>query len=288
MHTSKNDHTICFNGDWISRHFRPVGASSMTTAANAPAATDTAAKPAQTYKELYNEALGAQSFGPAPRNVGEAILKIISEKKVPVSFAKLNKEIAEAAGRNDVDAILKLSQDLKNVKDNESQNKKALQELQSKFKFHDIVQAFHDEFEELAYQLAHKALTETHVQLVNASKKTRSSNKSSDDEGSPSSPRSKNKTSILIFTKPDGTEITFPMRMGPKGNVDFKFAEDAYKAMGFELIKDGDEYGVEPGTIELNNGEPELPVNRKNLVDTITAKTAKSFEGWSVKKVVID
>lgn len=288
MHTSKNDHTICVNGDWISRHFRPVGASSMTTAANAPAATETAEKPAKTFKEQYNEALNAQSFGPAPRNVGEAILAIIAEKKVPVSFSKLTKEIAEAASRNDIDTVLKLSHDLKNVKDNESQNKKAIQELHTKFKFHDVVQAFQAEFEELSYQLALKGLTETHVQLVNASKKTRSGSKSSDEEGSPSSPRGKNKTSILIFTKPDGTEITFPMRMGPKGNVDFKFAEDAYKAMGFELIKDGDEYGVEPGTIELNNGEPDLPVNRKNLVDTITAKTAKSFEGWSVKKVVID
>jgi len=258
------------------------------TATNTPAATENTEKQGKTYKEQYNEALAAQSHGPAPRNVGEAILAIIAEKKVPVSFSKLTKEIAEAAARNDIDAVLKLSHDLKNVKDNESQNKKALQELHTKFKFHDIVQAFQAEFEELSYQLALKGLTETHVQLVNATKKTRSSNKASDEEGSAGGTRAKNKTSVFIFTKPDGTEITFPLKMGQKGNIDYKFAEEAYVAMGFEVKKDGDEYVTEPGTIEMNDGSSDLIVSRSNLVQAVKEGKAKNFEGWKVRQVKID
>lgn len=260
----------------------------MSTAQTTPEATTAET----TFKQKYNDVLSTQDVGSAPRIVGEAVLEITDSKKVPVSFSKLTKEIAEAAGRNDVDTVLKLSQDLKNVKDNEGQNKKALQELHTKFKFHDVVQAFHAEFEELAYQIAHKVLTETHVQLVKATKKTRSTGSTAaDGEGSTAgSTRGKNKASAYILTKPDGTEITFPIKMGPKGNIDFKAAEDAYVAMGFELIQDPEskEWAIEPGTIEMNNGSAEEPTNRVNLIKAIEGKTAKNFEGWTVKQIKLD
>ena len=256
----------------------------MTTAQTTPEATTTAQT---TFKDQYNEALGTQAVGAAPRLVGEAVLAIMDSKKVPVSFSKLTKEIGEAAARNDIDAVLKLSHDLKNVKDNEGQNKKAIQELATKFKFHDVVQAFQAEFEELAYQIAHKALTETHVQLVKATKKTRSTSSQSGDTDGVNTPSTPRKKSLFKVTKADGTVVDFPVIMGPKGNTDYKAAEEAYKALGFEVKKDGDEYVVEPGTIELKAGG-DVMVNRVNLMEAIEKQTSAQFDGWKVEKVKID
>lgn len=259
----------------------------MTTAAQAKPETATEATNVQTFKEKYNDVIGASNVGPAPRNVAESLLNIMFTQRVPTSFAKLNKEIAEAAARNDVDAILKLSHDLKNVKDNESQNKKALQELHSKFKFHDVVQAFQAEFEELAYQLAHTALVETHSQLTKAAKGTRGGSKASGATGGESTgTRGPNKSYVWEITKPDGSKVHFPIVMGKTGNIDYKKAEAGYKALGYEVKKEegSSEYFVEPGTIKLTSGE-EVIVTRTNLIDAIQKQTGADYQGWKAEKV---
>lgn len=248
--------------------------------------TATTPKQEQVFKDTYNAALQAQNLNGVSKDLSESLLKIMFSHRVPTSFSNLTQQIAEAANRGDVDTVLKLSQDLKNVQDNERQNKKSLDELSKKFKFHDVLQAFHDEFEELAYQIASTALSKSHAMLVqHAGKKTRTPRAASAD-GEAGEGR-KNKQSVFKITMKDGTVVDFPIVQGPKGNIDFKKAEAAYNALGFEVKVEGKEQFVEPGIIELKAGGS-VPVNRSNLIEAIEKQTAEQFEGWKVEKIKLD
>jgi hypothetical protein len=252
----------------------------MTTQANATNATKSA-------KANYEEALSAQNLIPGSKNLSEAVLNILLSNRVPSSYTNLTKQIAEAASKGEIDTVLKLSNDLKNVQDNERQNKKSLEELRKKYSLADVLQAFAPEFEEVAYEVAVKTLSTTHALITEASKKKGSRTSKAAGEGAEGGEGRKNKQSVFKITKKDGTVVDFPIVYGPKGNTDFKKAEEAYKALGFEVIKDGDEYMVEPGVINLKAGGTAM-VNRVNLIEAIEKQTAAQFDGWKVEKVKVD
>ena len=249
----------------------------MTTQANAT----------KSAKANYEEALSAQNLIPGSKNLSEAVLNILLANRVPAGIAKLFKEIAEATEKQDIATIVKLSTDLKNAQDNEKQHKKSLDELRSKFNLADVLQAFAPEFEEIAYEVAGKTLSTTHALITEASKKkgTRTPRAASAD-GESGEVR-KNKQSVFKITKKDGTVVDFPVVAGSKGNIDFKKAEAAYNALGFEVKVEGKEQFVEPSTIVLKDGS-EIPVNRSNLMETIEKQTAAQFDGWKVEKVKVD
>ncbi|HBO0923605.1 TPA: hypothetical protein L4G10_006688 [Pseudomonas aeruginosa] len=247
----------------------------------------TTANQTKSAKAAYEEALSAQNLFPGSKNLSEAVLNILLANRVPAGIAKLFKEIAEATEKQDIATIVKLSNDLKNAQDNEKQHKKSLDELRSKFNLADVLQAFAPEFEEIAYEVAGKTLSTTHALITEASKKKGSRTPKAAGEGAEGGEGRKNKQSVFKITKKDGTVVDFPIVYGPKGNTDFKKAEDAYKALGFEVKKDGDEYMVDPGVIELKAGGTVM-VNRVNLIEAIEKQTAAQFDGWKVEKVKVD
>ena len=117
----------------------------------------------ESFKAKYEETLTAQNVQAGARNLAEDVLTILLNQRVPAGFGDINGQIAEAAKRGDVDSVLELSQKLKNLKDNETANVKALADLKKKHTFADVLQAFSAEFEELAYNVSHRTITATHA-----------------------------------------------------------------------------------------------------------------------------
>ena len=262
------------------------------TQANTEAqATENKAK-TESFKTKYEETLTAQNLQVGARNLAEDVLTILLNQRVPAGFGDINSQIAEAAKRGDVDSVLELSQKLKNLKDNETANVKALADLKKKHTFADVLQAFSAEFEELAYKVSHRTITATHAMLTEAGKAKgtrRSKATSESDDGEVEKTKRNNKRSIYKITKADGTVVDFPIVMGADGNTNYKKAEEGYKALGFEVIQDPEtkEYSIEPGFIELKDGN-NVMVSRTNMIEAIEKQTAAMFDGWKAEKVQIN
>lgn len=240
----------------------------------------------ENFKKKYNEVLSAQGVQSGARNLAEDVLNILLNQRVPAGFGDINGQIAEAAKRGDVDAVLELSQKLKNLKDNETANVKALADLKKKHTFADVLQAFSAEFEELAYKVSHRTITSTHTLIIEASKAkgTRRSSKADSDDSEKST--ATRKKSVIEITTADGEKIEMPVRQG-LGASKFKADEAIFEKLGFKVIVEGKDESLEPSVIELDNGT-NVPANRNNIFNVITEQNAKMFKGYKAEKVTIE
>ncbi|OOV98448.1 hypothetical protein [Pseudomonas sp. MF4836] len=254
------------------------------TATNAPAAT-TEVDFKKKYEET-NEPSNAGLHNPVAKNLSEKVLTSFYDVLTPKAELNLQAQIKQAAAVGDFDALEALMAQRKEIKANQAKDGNIIKEIR-KHDFPLVLKAFRAEFDAIIYEIAYNVLTGSHKAIVEASKSTRAprgSKATGDDAGGEKATRKK---SLFKVTKPDGTVVDFPVIMGPKGNTDFKAVEDAYKALGFEVKKDGDEYVVEPGTIELKAGG-NVMVNRVNLMEAIEKQTSAQFDGWTVEKIKID
>lgn len=190
------------------------------------------------------------------------------------SYADLTAQIAEASKKGDIDLIIKLSTDLKNVKDNRSSHEKTFKQLTDKYDFADVLQAFKPQFEELAYAAAYKALTEAHTN-ISQSRKTGAEK--------PATEKATRTESVYEITKGDKT-ITFPIRAGrSKLSLD----KEAFEWLGFSIVLDEDKKEtLEPATIEVAEGKFE-PATRKAIAEAIADEkvNVKMFEGFKAVKI---
>lgn len=241
------------------------------------------------YKKLYDETTEAAAAGlhkGVAKTLAAKVIDTFYEVLTPKAELELQAQIKHAASVGDFDTVEVLIAKRKEIKTNQAKDGNIIKEIR-KNDFPLVLKAFRPEFDAIIYEIAYNVLTGSHTAIVEASKSTRAprgSKATGDDAGGEKTSRKK---SIYKVTKADGTVVDFPVIMGPKGNTDFKAVEDAYKALGFEVKKDGDEYVVEPGTIELKAGG-DVMVNRVNLMDAIEKQTAAQFDGWKVEKIKID
>ncbi|HIE2280357.1 TPA: hypothetical protein ACXK4S_000683 [Pseudomonas aeruginosa] len=248
----------------------------------------------ESFKAKYDDVLSLQGVQPGAKNLAESILDIMRDQRVPAGFDKVYAELQDALNRKDNKAIAEISNKLTSLQSAEAANAKSLVDLKKKHTFADVLQAFTEEFEELAYKISHKTLTTTHALITEASKakgtrRSKASSESESYEGEGEKTKRNNKRSIYKITKADGTVVDFPIVMGADGNTNYKKAEEGYKALGFEVIQDAEtkEYSIEPGTIEMKDGS-NVMVSRTNMIEAIEKQTAAMFDGWTAKKVQID
>lgn len=258
----------------------------MNATATKPAANTTT----EDYKKLYEEtteAPASQLHNAGAKKVAAKVISTFNEVLIPKAELKLLADIKEAIARDDFDAAEALMAQRKDIKNNQAKDGNIIKEIR-KHDFNLVLKAFRNEFDSIIYEIAYNVLTGTHTAIAEASKATRAPRGSKQTDGdAANASTSTRKKSIFKVTKKDGTVVEFPMILGPKGNVDYKAAEEAYKALGFEVKKEGDEYMVEPGTIELKAGG-NVMVNRSNLMEAIEKQTSKQFDGWTVEKIKLD
>jgi hypothetical protein len=225
-----------------------------------------------TVKNTFEEAVKANLHGEAPNQLADKVLKTILNQKISSSYNDINKQIAQAALIGDIDLVIELSNKLKNVKDSRKQHEKSYAEIQSKYDFSDILQAFSAEFEEMAYGVAYEVLTGTYV-AVEAAKKKSTGKGATDTEKTP------REVKVYTITNAEGKSVQFPIRAG-RSKLDLD--KEAFEFLGFKLMKDPDDKSstLEPGTIEVEPGKHE-PAARKSIAEAILSGKVEFFKGFT-------
>lgn len=238
-------------------------------------------------KQQWESAVGDTIYVEEARKASQNVLKEFFAKRTPAKYTELNQQIAEAAGNGDIEKVLELSQKLKDVNDAAKTNNKALNDFAAKHKFAEVIQAYKEDFEALAYEISLTALKETHKAATDFAGTKKGGRKSStaaprtDDEA-----KATRKKSVIEITTDKGDKIEMPVRQG-LGAAKFKSDEAIFEKLGFKVIVEGKDESLEPSVIELDNGS-NVPATRNNIFNAITEQNAKMFKGYTATKVTAE
>lgn len=232
-------------------------------------------------KEIYEDALTHYNLhSPVAKNVGESILNVLLASSVNPATLELNRKIAEAAARNDIDTVLELSGNLKAIKDNEKSDQKVVAELRKAHDWTLILKAFRPEFEALAYSAALEALKGTHSAIQSArtdGKTKRSGNK----EGGETSTRAPAAKTHYHITGPD-TDFKMTVGQGPVAWNDEETKLLEALKVKFKLNEKDKVVIEDTQQVKDENGKP-VKISRGNLAKAIVAG---QFEGFKATATV--
>ena len=225
-------------------------------------------------KEIYEDALTHYNLhSPVAKNVGESILNVLLASSVNPATLELNRKIAEAAARNDIDTVLELSGKLKAIKDNEKSDQKVVAELRKAHDWTLILKAFRPEFEALAYSAALEALKGTHSAIQSA--RTEGKGKKSNKEGGEPSTRAPAAKTTYHITGPD-TDFKMVVGQGPVAWNDEETKLLEALQIPFKL-NDKDKVVIEDTQQVKDENGKLVKTSRGNLAKAIVAG---QFEGF--------
>lgn len=226
------------------------------------------------YKAEYEEAIKSVGlYHAGATNNGERVLNRLLSATVPSTAAALNKEIAEAAAKNEEEKLEELFKKRKAIKDAESANLKSLATIRSSTPFDKILIAYKPEVEALAYELALEVLKGTHIAMNSAAPAKRNTRAGATPEEGKRAPSVVKEAHI---SGPDGQSFIVQFVKGPQT---LKGMGELLKALGFNVEETAKGPKTED-TIKPKEGD-EMLVTRRNIVDAI--KTGL-YEGFTVVK----
>lgn len=248
----------------------------MANQQTAPKATEAAGN--VNYKKDYEDAITSVGlYHPAATNSGERILNRLLKTTVISSLADINKQIAEAASKNEDEQLEKLFAEKKKIKDAQAKNMEALSAIRKATPFDQILIAYKPEIEALAYELALDVLKSTHL-AINASKGSKPAKAGSKPEDKTT------REAAQYIVKKGGESITFTKRLG-RGGANLKQDEAEFAFLGFKVVlNEENKDALEPSTILLNDGN-DVPATRNNIIKAIEEKNAKSLEGYTAELI---
>ena len=227
-------------------------------------------KEQNTAKHSFEETQTAGLYAEQAKNLGSAIFKKITSLSDSNALAEIHAKIAAAATQGDDALLEKLFAELNKAKLDQKNIKDQYKTIRGNNSFQTILQAYSDEFRELAYSIATEVVKGTHVALKGA-KTRKSSTVEAKREVKPSI------TYTVKNAKGDKSHLT-----ERKGRAAANLSQDKeiFEFLGFKIEKDADgKEHLNPSTIKLNDGT-EIPATRPNIVRAITEKTA--FEGFTI------
>lgn len=229
------------------------------------------------YKKDYEEAITSVGlYHPAATHSGERVLNRLLKGTVISSLAEINKQIAEAAAKNEEELMEKLFAERKKLKDAQSENLKSLSTIRKATPFDQILIAYKPEIEALAYELALDVLKSTHLAIKGSKPAKAGSNKPAEEKGT--------REAAQYVIKKGGESIVFTKRLG-RGGANLKQDEAEFAFLGFKIVMNEDNKEVlEPATIELTN-EKNVPATRANIIDCIENQNAKMLEGYTAELI---
>ncbi|OLF51799.1 hypothetical protein [Pseudomonas chlororaphis] len=214
-------------------------------------------------KAEYENAINLSQHVSQAKTISEMVLDAFQSNKESDQIRELRTEIRQAHDRFDDDRAYDLMGQLKQLKDAETADSAALEDLASKFPISRILSSYKDDpsFQELVYGLALKVLNQTHQAI------------SSPGGGKSKASRAKKEMEVFAISK-DGISVTLPIRPRSKANVD----REVFEFLGFAFVGEGEEAELE-SEVFLDKDGNEQPATRKNIVTAIQQQTA--FEGYS-------
>ena len=227
-------------------------------------------KEQNTAKHSFEETQTAGLYAEQAKNLGSAIFKKITSLSDSNALAEIHAKIAAAATQGDDALLEKLFAELNKAKLDQKNIKDQYKTIRGNNSFQTILQAYSDEFRELAYSIATEVVKGTHVALKGA-KTRKSSTAEAKREVKPSI------TYTVKNAKGDKSHLT-----ERKGRAAANLSQDKeiFEFLGFKIEKDADgKEHLNPSTIKLNDGT-EIPATRPNIVRAITEKNA--FDGFTI------
>lgn len=208
--------------------------------------TDTHDQPGIDYEKLFKEAVGGDLISRVARRAGESVVARMFEARTDDATAELTKRIQEAAGQQNIEMILALTDELRQSQDREAERSKQLYKLTTNFSFIEVLKAFPVDYNELVYELG--VLTMEHVEDELAKSKTRVRN---------GNPRERPPQPVYIITKGNHS-IEAKKNVGaarlPSAEREF------FEFLGFAISSDG---------------RSTIPSNFKNVKDEIVSIVTK-------------
>lgn len=227
-------------------------------------------KEQNTAKHSFEETQTAGLYAEQAKNLGSAIFKKITSLSDSNALAEIHAKIAAAATQGDDALLEKLFAELNKAKLDQKNIKDQYKTIRGNNSFQTILQAYSDEFRELAYSIATEVVKGTHVALKGA--KTR---KSSTAEA-----KREVKPSITYTVKNAKGEKSHLTERKGRAAANLSQDKEIFEFLGFKIEKDADgKEHLNPSTIKLNDGT-EIPATRPNIVRAITEKTA--FDGFTI------
>ena len=227
-------------------------------------------KEQNTAKHSFEETQAAGLYAEQAKNLGSAIFKKITSLSDNNALAEIHAKIAAAATQGDDALLEKLFAELNKAKLDQKNIKDQYKTIRGNNSFQTILQAYSDEFRELAYSIATEVVKGTHVALKGA--KTR---KSSTAEA-----KREVKPSITYTVKNAKGEKSHLTERKGRAAANLSQDKEIFEFLGFKIEKDADgKEHLNPSTIKLNDGT-EIPATRPNIVRAITEKTA--FDGFTI------
>jgi len=227
-------------------------------------------KEQNTAKHSFEEIQTAGLYAEQAKNLGSAIFKKITSLSDSNALAEIHAKIAAAATQGDDALLEKLFAELNKAKLDQKNIKDQYKTIRGNNSFQTILQAYSDEFRELAYSIATEVVKGTHVALKGA--KTR---KSSTAEA-----KREVKPSITYTVKNAKGEKSHLTERKGRAAANLSQDKEIFEFLGFKIEKDADgKEHLNPSTIKLNDGT-EIPATRPNIVRAITEKNA--FDGFTI------
>jgi len=227
-------------------------------------------KEQNTAKHSFEETQTAGLYAEQAKNLGSAIFKKITSLSDSNALAEIHAKIAAAATQGDDALLEKLFAELNKAKLDQKNIKDQYKTIRGNNSFQTILQAYSDEFRELAYSIATEVVKGTHVALKGA--KTR---KSSTVEA-----KREVKPSITYTVKNAKGEKSHLTERKGRAAANLSQDKEIFEFLGFKIEKDADgKEHLNPSTIKLNDGT-EIPATRPNIVRAITEKNA--FDGFTI------
>ena len=227
-------------------------------------------KEQNTAKHSFEETQAAGLYAEQAKNLGSAIFKKITSLSDSNALAEIHAKIAAAATQGDDALLEKLFAELNKAKLDQKNIKDQYKTIRGNNSFQTILQAYSEEFRELAYSIATEVVKGTHVALKGA--KTR---KSSTVEA-----KREVKPSITYTVKNAKGEKSHLTERKGRAAANLSQDKEIFEFLGFKIEKDADgKEHLNPSTIKLNDGT-EIPATRPNIVRAITEKNA--FDGFTI------
>lgn len=221
----------------------------------------------------YDKVLASSSYTDNAKNLGKAIFKRLTTIGADTKISELEAKISEALLAGDRPLYKKLFAELNQTELDQENLKDTYKKIRGNDKFETVVQAWGQEFRELAFKLGEEI-------IKTASSAEMKANAGSDKGGrTTTSTRATKDPELFVITAPDGRTANLTLQAGPVKQYKDK---EAYELLGFTF--GDDKKNVTAKTFKYADGTDSVNTGRKAIVEALQSKKPekKAFEGFSI------
>lgn len=213
------------------------------------------------YKAIYEEGLGNESLSAIAKACSSQVFERLASIKPHTSSTVITGKMQAAIEKNDVSEILKLAEQLKALKTEEDSHIEQLTEMSKQFRFDELLAAYPEELEQLAYELAVLAMTSTEAAIQLSKKRNRS------EAGGSGRKRNRSKSKKTFIVSHDGKFVEVVPNAGRPANPGNE--REFFEFLGFVISEDG--RTMTPSVFTDKAGQEANALSKKAIIEDMLA-----------------